>query len=246
MPPRGILSALEDCGSTGVGGEDHRLVEPREALRDAAEPSRAHVGLPMHGGDDVRAGRTRGRDALARDRCEAKRRVGHHVAHDHGPSGDALGAKRPDRPFVGAEEERRQPVDLHPRTLLRHRQVSAAQPRLDVRDRDARGRCGPRSGEGRVRVAEDENEIRTLRVDDGADRRGQRLDVGRPQIEAMRRLRETEFLEEDLGELVVPVLAGVDDDLLDAGLTQCLAERRGLDELRPVADDGDDLHGRPA
>ena len=48
-------------------------------------------------------------------------------------------------------------------------------------------------------------------------------------------------LEEDRRELVVVVLAGVDEQLLVA-LAQQPRDGRGLDELRPVADDRDDLH----
>ena len=52
---------------------------------------------------------------------------------------------------------------------------------------------------------------------------------------------EAELGEEDPRERVVVVLAGVHEDLLVA-----LAQRPGhggrLDELRPVADDGEDLH----
>ena len=56
------------------------------------------------------------------------------------------------------------------------------------------------------------------------------------------RPRDVQFVEEQVGHLAVVVLAGVDEDLLV--LTgQGLADRRGLDELRPRADDGDDLQG---
>ena len=58
----------------------------------------------------------------------------------------------------------------------------------------------------------------------------------------MRRLGEPELVDEDLGELVVPVLAGMDDDLLDPRVAKRLGQGRRLDELRAVADDGEDAH----
>ena len=62
------------------------------------------------------------------------------------------------------------------------------------------------------------------------------------QIEAIARLGETELVEEDLGHDVVPVLPRVQHDLVDARVAQSGRERRGLDELRAVPDDGEDLH----
>ena len=40
------------------------------------------------------------------------------------------------------------------------------------------------------------------------------------EVEPVGRLRQPELLEEDLGELPVPVLSGVQHDLLDPGLAQ--------------------------
>ncbi len=57
--------------------------------------------------------------------------------------------------------------------------------------------------------------------------------------------RDPELLDEDRRELVVVVLAGVDEVLLVL-LAQEARDGRGLDELRPVSDDGDDLHARTA
>ena len=52
---------------------------------------------------------------------------------------------------------------------------------------------------------------------------------------------EAELCEEHARERVVVVLAGVHEDLLVA-LAQRPGHGGGLDELRPVADDGEDLH----
>ena len=131
----------------------------------------------------------RRRDALARDRREAKRRVGHHVADDERPSRDSFGGERRDRALVGAEQERREAVDLDPRPLLRHREVAAAEARLDVREGDPDGGRRARSGERGVRVAEDDDGVGPLRLDDAANGGRQRLDVGRAEVEPVRGLR---------------------------------------------------------
>jgi hypothetical protein len=55
-------------------------------------------------------------------------------------------------------------------------------------------------------------------------------------------LRYGELLEEDLRHAVVIVLAGVDEDLL-VNLAELPRDRSALDELRPGADDRDNLHG---
>ena len=169
----GIRSRARTPAVRGCAGKTDRLVEPREALRDPAEPLGADVGLAMDGGDHVRPRRVWRRDALAGDGREAEGRVRHHVADHLDAAPDALGAKDVRRPLVGAEEDRRQPIDLDPGPLLGHREVAAAETGLDVRDRDARRRGGARTRERRVRVAEDENQVGPLRLDERAKRRRQ-------------------------------------------------------------------------
>jgi hypothetical protein len=58
----------------------------------------------------------------------------------------------------------------------------------------------------------------------------------------MRRLRDPQLLEEDLRHLLVPVLSGVDDDLVDSSLPERGREGSRLDELGPVPDHGEDAH----
>ena len=53
---------------------------------------------------------------------------------------------------------------------------------------------------------------------------------------------QPELVEEHGRQLRVPVLAGVHDDLVDPCLAQRERERRRLDELRPVPDDGEKPH----
>ena len=182
------------------------------------------------------------RDAFARDRREAERRVGHHVADHLDAPGDALVPQRRRRSLVGAEEQRCEPVDLDPRALLGHRQVAAPQARLDVRERDAGRHRSPGAGERRVRVPEDEHDVRRLGREHRGDRRRQPVDVGGAEVEPVRRLVEPELVDEDLRQLVVPVLSRVDDDLVDPRLPERDRERRRLDELRAVADDGEHAH----
>jgi hypothetical protein len=83
-----------------------------------------------------------------------EQRVDHHVADESDFfGGDALGAQVLVGVGRGREQEvcdliRQQAVDL-----FGHRAVAAAQPRLDVRDRDAELRADERGGERRVHVA---------------------------------------------------------------------------------------------
>ena len=131
------------------------------------------------------------------DRFEQPRCIAHHVAHDLPSAGHALLLELRRGALVGAEEEGRQPVDLDPVSLFGHRQVEAAQPGLDVRDRHLFAR-GVRPGQGRVRIAVDEHPVGPLRLDHLADRRGHRYRVGRPQVEPVSRLGDAELVEEDL------------------------------------------------
>ena len=200
----------------------------------------------MDGRDDVRPGRVRRLLPRTGDRREPHRRVGHHVADDLCAPGHALPAQGLGRAPVGAQQQVGETVDLDPGTLFGHREVTAPQPGLDVRDPDPAGSRRPCARERRVRVPEHEDDVRPLGVDDPTQRRRQGVDVRGAEVEAIRRLREGELLEEDRRKLVVPVLARVDDDLVDPSVTERHRQRRRLHELRTVADDGEDLHGRPA
>ena len=71
------------------------------------------------------------------DRCEAKGGVRHHVPDDERLPGTPSAASVSTDRSSGQSRSTRKPVDLDPRALLRHRQVAAAEARLDVRDRDA-------------------------------------------------------------------------------------------------------------
>jgi len=58
----------------------------------------------------------------------------------------------------------------------------------------------------------------------------------------VRGLVQPELVDEDLRQLVVPVLTRVDDDLVDPCLAKRHGQRRRLDELWTVADDGQNAH----
>ena len=101
--------------------------------------------------------------------------------------------------------------------LLRHRAVVRAHPGLDVRDRHARLRARQRARHRRVRVAVDEQHVGAL----GLDQRLQRGEHARglpgvraaAEIEPVLRPRQRQLVEEHARELVVVVLAGVDEHL---------------------------------
>ncbi len=110
-----------------------------------------------------------------------------------------------------------------------------------MRDRDALGDGGPRSGERRVRIAEDDDAVGPGQVDLFLETGTHPVDIGRSEVE-VDRFGQSELVEEDLGELAIVVLAGMDDDLLHAGIPERDRERSRLDELRPVSDNREDAH----
>ena len=112
-------------------------------------------------------------------------------------------------------------------------------------DRDSELRRGERAGECGVRVSVDEHEVGLLLDDGGLDpgqhaRRLLRV-APRARLQAVLGRLEAELVEENLRELVVVVLARVQDDLVRP-VSQREREGSGLYELRTVADDGKDLH----
>ena len=121
--------------------EDDRLPIAPEPVDDAREPLRLDVRLAVDRRDDVRA-RLEPEPARIRERSRAigaKRKHASAITSPttsiRPPTPSARSVSR--RALVGAEEQRRDPVDRDPVALLRHREVAAAQARLDVRDRDA-------------------------------------------------------------------------------------------------------------
>ena len=122
---------------------------PARARRRSGADDRAWTVSPHGGPSPPRTTRrVRRRDPRPSDRREAERRIRHDVTDHLGPAPDALVAERRDGPLVRAEEQGCEPVDLDPRALLRHREVAAAEARLDMGDRTP-----PRSRRGRPQAS---------------------------------------------------------------------------------------------
>ena len=142
-------SAARVRGCAGKTTGSSRLVE---RVDDPAEPRLHDVRLAVDGGDEVPVGLEaeplENRRALARDRGQPDRGVGHDVADNLDPSLHTLLLELPRRPLVGAEQERGGPVDLDADVLFGHRPVAASHARLDVGEGNAgldRGRARRRA-----------------------------------------------------------------------------------------------------
>ena len=146
--------------------EDEAPLARLERGDDRAQPLRLGVRLPVNRQRRVDAFSRRG--TRERDGFEKPCRVGHHVADDLASAGDAFRLELAGRALVRAEEKRGEAVDLDPVPLLRHREVEAPEPRLDVREPDSRRRVC--AGERRVRVAVHEHPVGPLALDRLADR----------------------------------------------------------------------------
>src|SRR5207237_8988400 len=96
---------------------------------------------------------------------------------------------------------------------------------------------------GRVRVPEDEYDIRPLGRDRVADSRPHRRRLRSVEIEPETRLRQPQLVEENLRQLGIVMLPRMQDDLLDSAVSEGDRERRRLYELRAVSDHGEDLQG---
>ena len=150
---------LQTSARARMDGEDDHLVDPIEAFDDASEARLLDVRLAVDRRDDVATRLVGHGKRRAGQRCEEPARVGHDVADDVDPAQHSFRFERSFRSVVGAEQEPGEAVGLDPVVLLRHREVAASQPGLDVRERDRRIRCGLRAGERRVRVAVDEHDV---------------------------------------------------------------------------------------
>ena len=145
------------------------------------------------------------------------------------------------------QEQVGEPVGLDPVVLLGHVVAVGAQPRLDVHERDAGRDRGAGAGERRVRVAADDDDVGVLEVDDLGQAllpdRELLVARARADAEVVARLREARRVDVRLGHRLVVVLAGVDEDLLGQ-VGQRRGDGRGLHDLRPGADDGQDAGSR--
>ena len=144
--PLDASTAARVRGWAGKTTRSSRASGPSRIRRERAPPtfaSRWIVATMYRPGVGSASGAT-----LPRDRSEAHRRVGHHVADDLHHALDALGGERRAGSLVRCEEQRREAVDLDAVALLGHREVAAPEPRLHVGDRHAAStpaRAPPRS-----------------------------------------------------------------------------------------------------
>ena len=156
---------------------------------------------------------------------------------------DALSSQVLRGPVGVGEENLAQVVGEAAVGLLGHALVEAAQSGLDMRDRDAKLRRRERSCESRVDVAGDDDQcwhVLEQHLLDADERSGCLLGMrSGSDAEEDVRLRQAQLVDEDRGHLFVVMLAGVDEQQLQALIS--LGERAesglGLHEVRPGTDD---------
>ena len=198
--------------------ERERLEQLDEQLESLA---RVHVAGPVCGHEEIATGLDavvgEGSGAPLGDRLEGQRHVRHHVAHQVGLPHRALPREVVDRGLGRAEEEIAHLVDQDTVHLLGHPAVERAHPRLHVGHRHPGLRRRERGGQRRVRVSVDQRQIRLCLgehpFEETEDPRGLLGVRAAPGAELAVRRGYPELLEEDLRELVVVVLAGVDEHL---------------------------------
>src|SRR5205814_8936066 len=107
------------------------------------------------------------------------------------------------------------------------------------------------TGERRVRVAVDEQDVRLLRLESGVNalhhaRRHMRV-TSAMHGEVVVRVAQPKLPEEHVRHAIVEVLPRVHENLFNAARGgERTGDGRCLDELRPCADDGEHLHARAA
>ena len=133
--------------------------------------------------------------------------------------------------------------------LLGHLLVERPDAGFDVRERAVLlpGEEGP--GDGRVRVAVDDDEVRPLRRVRDLPHRRRDLQMRRLllQLELFVRLAELHVPEEDPVHHQVVMLTRMDEDVVVVQPVEGLHDRGHLDDFRTRPDDRDDAaHGRNA
>ena len=206
---------------------------------DCSQPVGLGVRLPVDRQRGV--GRRRARRAPPRDRREDPRRVGHHVADDLEPPGDAFDAScLRDR----SSGTRRSAASRSTSSRFRSSgivEVEAAQPRLDVGDRDAAGR---------VRAGETSSSCRRRRAPSPAARARSRRGYPDPSRRHPRCAGRGDSAGSGMSSSSkktcdIPVSQcwpEWSDDLVDPGVASASESGRRLDELGAVPDDGEDAH----
>ena len=221
-------------------GEEEVDEQPQPpGVIDVAGPVRGHEHVPAR----LDPGAVERRRVGQRARLEEQRDVDHHITDELDAAGRVLALEVRDRCLRRAQQQVGEVIGQDAVELLGHRAVERPHPRLDMSHGDARLRRGEPARERRVRIAVDEQHIRPLgrqqRPECGEHARGLLRVRAAVDPELTLRPRDAELLDEHGAELVVVVLAGVDEQLVVLG-AQRARDRRRLDELRPVPDDGDD------
>ena len=134
--------------------------------------------------------------------------------------------------------------------LLRHAPVEAPEPRLEVADGDLELDRRQRRRKGRVDVARNDDEVGPPVEEDLLEARQRAGRLGAVHARAHGQLsvrpRQGKLVEEEVGDLAVVVLPGVDEPLLDdAAPLERGVHRRDLHVVRPSADHVDDKIGPP-
>ena len=220
----------------------HRLSEQRPVDQGRAVEGDEGVGARL---EAQLGGRARRPDPLLQRHQGVDHRVADHV---HALVGDPLAAQVGDRLGAVEEEPLGKAVGDDPVDLLGHGAIEAAQPRLDMGDRNLHLDRGQHGGQGRVDVAGDHHQVGFLVGQDRLQpfhrpRRLHRVAAG-ADLEHVVGGGHAELLQEDLGHQPVVVLTGVDDRVAAPGVTrpQGADHRRRLDEVGPGADDVEDPH----
>ncbi len=220
-----------------------------ESVEDGPEaPLLVHVLGPVHGHEEVGAccdPQPLENVALLDPRPVVPDHLADRVArHVDVMPGDPFPEKVRPAPLGVGHQDIARVVDDPPVHLLRHAVVIAAVAGLHVEDGDAHP-FGDDRGETAVRVAEDQQPVRPLDghdllgpADDPADLVAERAPLD-PKV--VIGLPDSEVPEEDLVQVRVVVLPGVDQDVV-AVPVQLGDDAAQADDLRAGAQDRHDLH----
>ena len=216
---------------------------------------------PMDGGQDIPARSDaqvrKDRGLLMGHRREVGAVVVHHVAAVHDKAvfpvlegslgiAEAFPHEIPVAGFRGREENGGELVADDAVHLLRHGHVEGTEAGFHMEDRDMDLGSGHRAGQGGIGVAVQEDTVEAVRLQhlfDALDHAG-RLDPMAPGADAqvVIRLRNAQFVEEDLGHVRIVMLSRMEDPLLDLMgelIPHGAGDRGRLDDLRPRPDDGE-------
>ena len=251
-----VRQRVAAVGEAGAGprmnGKDDGKVD-REAGENASEAvAIVDVLGAMQRQQDVAIVLARGNgQARVRVQRGPRVRLHHDVAHELGAVAQPFVREVAHRGLGRRQQHVGQVVGDDAVPLLRHAPVERAQSRLHVRqpraaaigERELGGEDG--RGQRRVRVAVDQHAIGRVLEHDGLQSDQHVAGHGpvgaAADLEVDVGLGDLQVAEERRAHGIVVVLPGVDQDF-GVGAAQRSADRRGLDELGPRSDDGQDPH----